>query len=150
MQASGINMVAELARELGLDRYVTEVPDREPYFNALATLKKADILFVPGSIDIEYNASKIYNNIAAGVPIFSIYYEGSPLVEAIRRNNAGVVCGFSKFEDSEGFRAKIAESWQALINNLSKYGNNTQHDLTAQNTTKAMTSFFDNVVHSQV
>ncbi|MES2431356.1 MAG: hypothetical protein V4556_10485 [Bacteroidota bacterium] len=93
--------IEALAKETNLSEYVTELPQRISYFSALATLKEADILFIPGSMDVDYNASKIYNNILAGKPIFSVFNNRSTVKKIIDESNAGVIVGVNGNETEE-------------------------------------------------
>lgn len=99
--------VKDLAEELGIGDWVSEYPDRIPYFSALATLARADILFVPGSMDVDYNASKIYNNILSGKPIFSIFHEQSLVKKIIEDCAVGVVVGVQGSETAGELEALI-------------------------------------------
>jgi hypothetical protein len=102
-------LVDKLAYELNIQHLVTEIPDRIPYFSAIATLLHSDILFIPGSTDIGYNASKIYNNILAGKPIFSVFYENSLVKEIVDDTNAGIFVGISETDDVPSLVKKISE-----------------------------------------
>lgn len=101
--------VEELAASLGMQEYVTEVPQRIPYFSALATLLHADILFIPGSMDADYNASKVYNNILSGRPVFSIFNSRSLVKKVIEESEAGVVVAVEETDDELTLTKKIAE-----------------------------------------
>lgn len=102
--------VEKIGAELGLQHLITEVPQRIPYFSALSTLMHADILFVPGSSDADYNASKVYNNIFSGKPIFSIFNEKSLVKQAINETAAGVVVGVQETDSEETLVQKITEA----------------------------------------
>lgn len=101
--------VEELATSLGMKDYVTEYPQRIPYFSALATLVHANILFIPGSVDADYNASKVYNNILSGRPIFSIFNSKSLVKKVIEESEAGVVVSVNEFDTEEILVKKISE-----------------------------------------
>ena len=68
---------------------VTEYTDRLPYFESLRHLLDADLLFVPGSNDAAYTASKIYPYILAEKPILAIFRDTSSVVEVLERTRAG-------------------------------------------------------------
>lgn len=102
--------VEKIGKELSLEHLITEVPQRIPYFSALSTLLHADILFIPGSSDADYNASKVYNNIFSGKPIFSIFNENSLVKEAINETAAGVVVGIRESDTQETLVQKIEEA----------------------------------------
>lgn len=99
--------VEKIAKELKMEKLVTEVPQRIPYFSALSTILHADILFIPGSSDADYNASKVYNNIFSGKPIFSIFNEKSLVKKAINETGAGIVVGINETDTVEILTKKI-------------------------------------------
>ena len=103
-------LVSILAEKLGISKFVTEQTERIPYFESLATLLRADILFIPGSLDIDYNASKVYNAIISKTPIFSIFHNQSEVKKIIESSNTGVVIGFNKLDDLEqNMKSRIME-----------------------------------------
>jgi hypothetical protein len=102
--------VEKIGQDLNIEHLITEVPQRIPYFSALSTLMHADILFIPGSSDADYNASKVYNNIFSGRPIFSIFNEKSLVKEAINETAAGVVVGILETDTPETLVQKIEEA----------------------------------------
>ncbi|HUC83495.1 MAG TPA: glycosyltransferase [Flavisolibacter sp.] len=99
-----------IGNELGVGHLITEVPQRIPYFSALATLMHADVLFVPGSADSDYNASKIYNNIFSGKPIFSIFHEKSLVRQAIEETSAGIVVCIQDTDTAESLSKRIEQA----------------------------------------
>ncbi|MBK8087401.1 MAG: glycosyltransferase [Chitinophagaceae bacterium] len=102
-------IVEELADELGIPQLVTEIPERISYFSALATLMHADILLIPGSVDKDYNASKVYNNVFAGKPVFCMFHEKSLVFDFIRKTNAGIAVGLNEDDNEVSMLAKIEE-----------------------------------------
>ena len=106
--------VEKIGRELKMEQLITEVPQRIPYFSALSTLMHADILFIPGSSDADYNASKVYNNIFSGKPIFSIFNEKSLVKEAIDETAAGVVVGVLESDTEDALVQKIEAAMPAF------------------------------------
>ncbi|MXV52807.1 hypothetical protein GS399_17685 [Pedobacter sp. HMF7647] len=106
-QGASLKPVQTLARKLGIEKNVTEIPQRIPYLSALSTLQNADILFIPGSIDIDYNASKIYNNIFSGTPIFSVFSNKSLVKKIIEESKAGIVVGIDKSDSLGDMTHKI-------------------------------------------
>jgi hypothetical protein len=149
----GVNkrQVYDLAKELNIQESVTEIADRITYFEALLLLCEADTLFIPGSLDSSYNASKVYNNILSGTPIFSIFHENSLVKKVIEETKAGVVVSFSSVDDSESLINKIQmmiPEFLALKNN-----NYTVHldkfmPYTAKAKTVEQVLFFNEVIRS--
>lgn len=107
--------VERIGRELKMEHLITEVPQRIPYFSALSTLMHADILFIPGSSDADYNASKVYNNIFSGRPIFSIFHEKSLVKEAIEETATGMVVGVLESDTQEALVKKIVAAMPEFL-----------------------------------
>lgn len=82
--------IMPLAKKYNVDQHVVEVTDRISYFHALVTLQKADALFIPGSNDPGYTASKLYPYLLTGKPILAIFHEKSNAVEAIKTTSRNV------------------------------------------------------------
>lgn len=69
-----------LAQYFGLEDQVTEITSRIGFYSTINTLLAADALFVPGSDDPQYTASKIYPYILTKKPILAIF---NPVSSAI-------------------------------------------------------------------
>jgi hypothetical protein len=139
-------LIQQLFVDLGLSRFVTEQQDRLGYFSSLATLKKADILFIPGSLDVNYNASKIYNAIASRTPIFSIFSSISEVKKIIELSNSGEVISF---ESEEELKLKLVLELDKFLKILDKtYDTVIPLEITAEVRTKEITNFFDIVINS--
>ncbi|MGY3211669.1 hypothetical protein [Mucilaginibacter sp. HD30] len=79
----GIPTISPLAKQYGVEDSVVEITDRFSYYHALATLQQADALFIPGSTDPQYTASKIYPYMLLKKPLLAIMHEKSSAVEII-------------------------------------------------------------------
>lgn len=142
-------LVEALAGDMKMQHLVTEVPERISYFSAISTMMHADILFIPGSMDIDYNASKVYNNILAQRPIFSIFNKQSLVKDVIEKNNAGIVVGVHGNETEQEL-INLIEAKMELFKIL-----HTQYVLpymdlfdlfAAKNKTQEQVSFFNEVI----
>jgi hypothetical protein len=80
----GIPTIRPLAEAMQLGSFVTEITDRIPYFQTLFLLKRAQMLLIPGSIDISYTASKILPYIVAQKPLLAVFYRKSSVVDILR------------------------------------------------------------------
>jgi hypothetical protein len=83
--------IQPLAKQFGIERHVVEITDRISYYHALSTLQQADALFVPGSDDPKYTASKIYPYLLVKKPLIAIFNENSNVVEMIRQCTKNVI-----------------------------------------------------------
>lgn len=73
-----------LADEMDLSEYVIEQPSRIGFYHTLSTLRQADALFVPGSDDAAYTASKIYPYIMAKKPLLAIFHKKSNVINILK------------------------------------------------------------------
>lgn len=76
--------IAPLAEQHGLEKYVVEITDRISYYHALVTLQQANALFIPGSDDPKYTASKIYPYILTRKPLLAIFNPQSPAIRVFQ------------------------------------------------------------------
>lgn len=148
---SGINYkpVEELAAEMNMQHLVTEVPDRIPYFSAIATMLQADILFIPGSMDVDYNASKVYNNILTLKPIFSIFNNRSLVKDVIERSKAGIVVGVQGNETVQQLSELIAAKmpfFESLHEKPVSLDMNMFDQFTAKSKTQEQVKLFNEVI----
>lgn len=96
----GLKTIQPLADELGLKEYVTECTDRISFYNSIATLQAADVLFIPGSDDPKYTASKLFPYLMSRKPILAIFHEKSSAVDILRScSPASQVFTFPAIED---------------------------------------------------
>ncbi len=75
--------ILPLAKNYGLENNVIEITDRISYYHTLVTLLQADALFVPGSDDPAYTASKIYPYVLAGKPLLTLFNSLSPAINTL-------------------------------------------------------------------
>ncbi len=80
VKGNGKKTITPLAESLGIGKYVVEQTDRLPFYEALNLLQSANMLFIPGSNDTQYTASKIYPYILMEKPMISIFHENSSAV----------------------------------------------------------------------
>ncbi|HVO32661.1 MAG TPA: glycosyltransferase [Elusimicrobiota bacterium] len=103
--------VEPIARECGLAGIVDEQPGRIPYFQAIACLKDAHALLMPGSDDPAYSASKVYSCILARKPLLAVFHERSSVVDVLRATQAGVVITFSDRSDARRLSEDVERQW---------------------------------------
>lgn len=81
---NGLQSILPLANKMGLQNYVLEQTERIGFYESIATLQKADILFIPGSDDPKYTASKLYPYLMSKKAILGIFHEKSTAVHILR------------------------------------------------------------------
>ena len=106
-----------LAAEFGLGDIISETTDRIPYFEALQCLLDAEALFIPGSNDSGYTASKLYPYILARKPLLAVFHAQSSVVKILKSTKAGTVVAFESGESVEAVSGRIlTTNWLQTTN----------------------------------
>ena len=88
---TGTPTIVPLASEYGIKDQVIEITDRISYYHTLLTLQQADALFIPGSDDPKYTASKIYPYLLTKKPLLAIFNSQSSAVNALKESAENAV-----------------------------------------------------------
>lgn len=99
-QGKGKKTILPVAEENNVEGYVTEITDRVPYFETLFLLDKADIVFIPGSVDTNYTASKIFPYIVLKKKLLAVFNTNSSVVNMLRELNYGELVVFDHTAES--------------------------------------------------
>jgi len=103
--------IEPIAQECGVADMVSEQTDRMPYFSVLRCLADADGLFIPGSDDKTYTASKLYPYILARKPLLAVFHQESSVTEILRATGAGSVVTFDDSHDLNQVSQNIYDQW---------------------------------------
>jgi hypothetical protein len=76
--------IMPLAQQYDVQHQVIELTDRVSYYQSLFTLQQADALFIPGSDDPAYTASKIYPYLLIHKPLLAIFNKHSPAIDTLK------------------------------------------------------------------
>lgn len=114
----GQKTIEPVAEKWGVAGQVTEITDRLPYFTALQVLRDADMLFIPGSTDAQYTASKLYPYILASKPLIAVFNENSSVVEILARTRAGACVTFTNEETPEMIAPRVREALGEIAGRL--------------------------------
>ena len=114
----GTKTILPLAKKVGIVHYVTECTDRLPYFQSLKRLQEADLLFMPGSTDSAYTASKLYPYIMAKKPILAAFNEQSSVVDILGITRAGEMVTFSNHETAASLGDRLQPVFTALLEKI--------------------------------
>lgn len=106
----GKETILPLAKECQVEEYVTELTDRISFYHTLLTLQQADALFIPGSDDPKYTASKIYPYLLVQKPLLAIFHQNSNAIDII--NKCAIGATLIKFSDEN----KNNKLYQTLAN----------------------------------
>jgi len=109
----GKQTILPLAHEIGIANSIVEITDRISYYHTLATLQQADGLFIPGSDDPKYTASKIYPYLLTRKPLLAIFNPGSPAIDVLNEYGIENVYGYESSPEADNaifqFLKKLAE-----------------------------------------
>lgn len=76
--------IQPLAEKHALNEQVNEIKSRIGFYHVLSTLQQADALFIPGSDDAQYTASKLYPYISAEKPLLAVFHPQSSAVNILK------------------------------------------------------------------
>lgn len=107
----GKKTIEPIAAEFGLQDIVDECPNRISYRAALARIKQADALIVPGSDDPSYTASKLFPYLLAGKPLLTVFHKNSSVVDLVAKVGGAVSVTFDNPFDEAATARDIGRSW---------------------------------------
>ncbi|MFC0514563.1 glycosyltransferase [Mucilaginibacter angelicae] len=140
----GSPSILPLARQFGIAEQVTELTDRIGFYHSLATLQRADALFIAGSDDPRYTASKIFPYTLAAKPLLGIFNPASSAIRILKEYGAVHVYDYESVEAQQidaflsGLRDDSKRSPQYEPQAIAKYS--------AQQMTARQCSLFDKVL----
>lgn len=144
---NGIETIMPLAKKFNVEKYVVEITDRISYYHTLNILQDADALFIPGSDDPQYTASKIYPYLLTQKPMLTIFNSKSSAIRIL--DEYGAQNNYS-FDETENLVKKIYDFLVNLditgISNI-KYFEAAIHKYSAQTLTKRQCVFFENILN---
>jgi len=144
-KGQGRPTILPLAEQYGVNDIVSEITDRISYYHTLITLKQADALFMPGSDDPKYTASKLYPYLSTQKPLLAIFNSGSPALSVLREYGARFTFDY---DSGESTTEKVIDFLKDLINgSLQKpiYSTEAIEKYSAENMTRQQCILFDKV-----
>jgi hypothetical protein len=81
----GIATILPLAKQYGIEENIVEITDRISYYQTLLTLQQANALFIPGSDDPKYTASKIFPYLLTKKPVLAIFNAASSAISIMKQ-----------------------------------------------------------------
>jgi hypothetical protein len=109
----GSASILPLAKVRGVADSVVEITDRIGYYHTLQTLEQADGLFIPGSDDPQYTASKIFPYLLTRKPLLAIFNAKSSAIAILKE--FGVEDAFS-YDETPGLTSKIDSFFKLILN----------------------------------
>jgi hypothetical protein len=142
----GIPTILPLAKQYNLEKSVVEITDRVGYYHTITTLQRADALFIPGSDDPNYTASKIYPYLLTFKPLLAIFNSQSSAMHILKEYGVQNICSFDKTPD---IHEKISIFLRQIINsdsNVVEYNPLAVEKYSAQMMTKHECDLFNRVI----
>ena len=110
--AGAAERVTPVARELGVDAVVHEVPGRVDYLDALNVQVQASALLLMGGLEPHYTPSKVFPALLSRRPIVAAYHKASSVLEVLRCDD--VAAQVSTFSGPADVHAMVPELTRAL------------------------------------
>lgn len=101
----------QLADQAGIRDLVVEITDRLPYSQSLRCLLDADALFIVGSDDSSYTASKLYPYLLAKKPLLGIFHRQSSAAHFLKKTNGGISITFDSETEASSLSEQIRANW---------------------------------------
>jgi hypothetical protein len=147
-KGQGSPTIMPLAQQFGIQNYVVEITDRISYYHTLATLLLADALFIPGSDDPKYTASKIYPYLLTQKPLLTIFNAKSPALSVL--DECGVPYAFT-YDDLVNDDQQLLTFFTRLVNGRIEkpaYNNNCLEKYSAENMTRQQCNLFNMICNT--
>lgn len=142
--------VFPVAKKFGVENLVTEITGRIGFYSTINTLLAADALFIPGSNDPQYTASKIYPYLLAQKPLLAIFHQQSPAVEVVRScSQQSFMVTFPDEKTKTTFQVReILNQWANFSTTKNPLDRKTFKQFTAKQMTRKQTVVFEAIVNS--
>ena len=108
-------LVMPLARELAVDSFVEEHPERVAYLEALQILLDSAALLVLGSTSSHYSASKLFPYILANRPLLPIFHADSSVVRILEETRAGAAIVFRDAAAIDDVQSEVENRLRELL-----------------------------------
>ncbi len=148
----GKKTILPVAIENKVAEHVTEITDRVPYFETLFLLDNADIVFIPGSVDTHYTASKIYPYLILQKKLLAVFNNNSSVVSMLQNLQFGELVVFDHTSAKEDVYTQecYAGLCKLLANDYTPHlDSHLFEPYTASYKTKEQVDFFNEVIAAQ-
>jgi hypothetical protein len=144
----GVPTILPLAKQYNVENNIIEITDRISFYHTLLTLEQSDGLFIPGSDDSKYTASKIYPYLLIAKPLLSIFNKNSSAISIL--HEYGVKHNYSY--DSPGLDDNILQFLQEILAgiNITNYNPKAVKKYSAQTMTQRQCVLFNLVINGEI
>lgn len=142
----GIATILPLAKQYGIEEHVVEITDRISYYQTLLTLQQADALFIPGSDDPKYTASKIFPYLLTRKPVLAIFNAASSAIPIMQQYGVVHVYNYDNIPPE----SLLAFFKQLIQGNLKpvEYNTDAVKKYSAHEMTLAQCHLFDTIIYA--
>lgn len=143
----GEQTIMPLAKKYGIEAQVIEITDRISYYHALVTMQQADGLFIPGSDDSKYTASKIYPCLLTQKPTLAIFNKASSAVDILLEYGVKHVYNYEDVTQKQ-----LSEFFTSLADGdllSQQYNENAIEKYSARQMTLLQCELFDSVINGK-
>jgi hypothetical protein len=139
--------ILPLAKQYGLEEHVVEITDRISYYHTLFTLQQADALFIPGSDDPKYTASKIYPYLLTKKPLLAIFNKASSAIKIMNEYGVKHVYDYDHIKQAD--LSTFLTSLSLGNNNTQPYNQEAINKYSARKMTVNQCHFFNSIINGK-
>ena len=110
--------VTAVARDCGVDAWISEHPERVPYLDSLQVMLDSHALVLLGSSQPHYTASKVFPYILARRPLLTVFHEDSSVIAILKEVNTGRIVTFKDQQDPGELGDKLTDSLAAMMREI--------------------------------
>lgn len=138
--------ILPFAKQYGVDDQVVEITQRISYYHALFTLQKAHSIFIPGSDDPKYTASKLYPYLLTQKSLLAIFNRESSAISILKEYGVQHVYNYNDVSSNDitGFLQNLL----AKTPPLQQYNETAIQKYSAENMTLQQCQFFNTVLNA--
>lgn len=143
----GIATILPLAKQYGIEDHVVEITDRISYYQTLLTLQQANALFIPGSDDPKYTASKIFPYLLTKKPVLAVFNAASSAIPIMQQYGVQHVYSYDNITP-ENLLSFFEQLIQAGLKPI-EYNADAVKKYSAQEMTLAQCTLFDKIIYER-
>ncbi|WP_254780152.1 glycosyltransferase [Mucilaginibacter sp. NFR10] len=143
----GITTILPLAKQYNVEERIVEITDRISYYQALLTLQQADALFIPGSDDPKYTASKIFPYLLTKRPVLAVFNAASSAIPIMQQYGVEHVYNYDDVTSENlfiFFEQLIKGNFQTVEYNAEAIEKYSAHEMTL-----AQCRLFDRIIYER-
>jgi hypothetical protein len=107
--------LAEIAAATDIEQFVDERTARVAYLESLQIMLDSDALFLVGSDEAHYTASKVFPCLLARKPLLALFHEESTVNGVLRNSKAASTVSYSQKEPPDSHIAEIHDSLRKML-----------------------------------